>query len=382
MSPWHPQHFEKAAIEAGGDINVIKSAVAVGRAVVEVNPNLTPVYTLAHLAHLTDVPYNFLRDVVSRRIDPYRSFRIPKSVAESIDNNYRLISIPDFQLLKTQRWLAKNILVYGRPHTASAAYAPNCDIKDTASLHCGARWLIKLDIKRFFESVSEISIYRVFRELGYQPLVAFEFSRLCTRQRKTWPSNRRPWQPYYGGWSTIPAYHSSQIGYLPQGAPTSPMAANLAVKFLDRRIAATSEKYGLVYTRYADDLALSTRDKEFTRETALRVIGEIYENIGLHGFSPNFTKTRILSPGSRKIILGLLVNGKAPRLTREFRARIRMHLHYLAQFGPVSHQRNRKFISVRSLRNHIEGLVNFAQHIEPHFAQSCRAKLTRIKWPL
>lgn len=382
MSSWHPQHFEKAALDAGGNLDIVKSAVAAGKAVIAVHPDLTPVFTLRHLAHLTDAPYGILRNVVARKIDPYRSFRIVKSVAENIGENYRLISVPDNFLLRVQRWLAANILVYGRPHSASAAYTPGSDIKLTASLHCGARWLVKLDIKRFFESITEISAYRVFHELGYQPLVAFELSRICTRQRKSPPTNWKPWRSYTDKWPTIPAYWSGQMGYLPQGAPTSPMIANLAVKSLDSAIAAISEQYGLVYTRYADDLSLSTKRESFARTDASRLIGEIYEVMGAHGFSPNLTKARVLPPGSRKIVLGLLVNGMTPRLTREFRARLRMHLYYLESMGPVSHQLRREFVSVRALRNHIEGLVNFAHHIDPKFAASCRAKLVHVQWPL
>jgi RNA-directed DNA polymerase len=382
MSGWHPQHFEKAASETDGNPDVVRSALAIGKAVTAVNPDLTPVFTLRHLAHLTEVPYGILRNVVARRIDPYRSFRIAKSVRDNIDENYRLISVPDFFLMRVQRWLAQNILAYGRPHHASAAYARESDIKLTASLHCQAKWLIKLDIKRFFESISEIAVYRVFRELGYQPLVAFELSRICTRLRKTLPRNWAPWRSYTQSWPTISAYWSAEMGYLPQGAPTSPMIANLAVRPLDKKIAAISEAHGLTYTRYADDLSLSTNRKEFTRAEASCLIGEIYKAMSTHGFSPNLTKTHLLPPGARKVVLGLLVNGQIPRLTREFRAGIRMHLYYLEKLGPVSHQLNRGFVSVRSLRNHVEGLINFANHIDPEFAQLCKTKLARIQWPL
>jgi hypothetical protein len=344
MSHWHPQHFEKAALATGASADVIKSAVAAGKAVIAVDPDLPPVFTLRHLADLSDTPYTFLRDVVARNADPYRSFRIAKSVSDDIERNYRLISVPDFYLLRVQRWLTKQILVKGRPHTASAAYTPGCDIKSTAFLHCNAQWLIKLDIKRFFESISEISAYRVFREFGYQPLIAFEFSRICTRQRKTLPSGGRRWVSETGKWAAIPAYWAGKMGYLPQGAPTSPMIANLSVRSLDERIAALSEPLGMTYTRYADDLCLSTQNRNFTRAAARQLIGRIYEAMSFCGLSPNLTKTHVLPPGARKVVLGLLVNGKTPRLTREFRAKLRMHLYYLELLGPVSHQLNRSFI--------------------------------------
>jgi RNA-directed DNA polymerase len=65
-------------------------------------------------------------------------------------------------------------------HTASHAFGPNDSIVRCAALHCGARWLIKIDIADFFGSVTEIQAYRVFRSLNYNPLVSLEMARICT----------------------------------------------------------------------------------------------------------------------------------------------------------------------------------------------------------
>ena len=46
--------------------------------------------------------------------------------------------------------------------------------------------------------------------------------------------------------------------HLPQGAPTSPALANLSAYRLDLRLAGLAESAGIVYSRYADDLALSS----------------------------------------------------------------------------------------------------------------------------
>lgn len=56
-------------------------------------------------------------------------------------------------------------------------------VLETAKLRCGATSLIKLDLTNFFESILEPQVYELFRSFGYQPLVAFELSRLCTRVR-------------------------------------------------------------------------------------------------------------------------------------------------------------------------------------------------------
>ncbi len=150
---------------------------------------------------------------------------------------------------------------------------------------------------------------------------------------------------------------------------------------LDEEIASIAERHGLFYTRYADDIALSTRDCSFTRRSAAKVIGRVYGAMGRHGLSPNRTKTRVAPPGARKIVLGLLVDGDRPRLTREFRSTLRQHIHFLRHrhIGPVLHAQRRGFASVLGLQNHISGLIAYARHIDSDFADQC-AKDIRSVW--
>jgi RNA-directed DNA polymerase len=95
--------------------------------------------------------------------------------------------------------------------------------------------------------------------------------------------------------------------------------------------------------------------------------------MGRIGLSPNLTKTQVLPPGARKIMLGLLVDGKIPRLTREFRACLRQHIYFLTHpdIGPARHAGRRQFASVMGLRNHVYGLISYARMIDPAFADQC-----------
>lgn len=221
MQEWRPQHFKKIGQQQEVNSQVLDHAVATGEQIIAVHPALPPVFTLRHLAHLTDVDYGFLRAVVSRDLsDPYKIFRLPKNKDQATVRGYRVICIPYPNLMQVQRWIAHRILAFGRPHTASFAYQRGKSIKDAAMLHCGCRWLIKLDVRRFFESISEIAAYRVFRSLGYQPLVAFEFARLCTRLGSpTLARERKRWVSGSGRYQTISTYGARRIGHLPQGVP-------------------------------------------------------------------------------------------------------------------------------------------------------------------
>jgi len=162
------------------------------------------------------------------------------------------------------------------------------------------------------------------------------------------------------------------------------MLANLAVARLDDEIQHIANRHKLVYTRYADDLAMSTAHPDFDRQMIGPVIREVFQCMGRFGLSPNVSKTHVSPPGARKIVLGLLVDGPKPRLTREFKANLRQHLYYLTHthVGPVAHAQKRGFKAVTGLRNHVEGLVGFARQIEPRYGNKCATIFSSIEWPI
>ena len=238
--------------------------------------------------------------------------------------------------------------------------------------------MIKIDVRDFFESITEIDVHRVFRERGYQPPVAFELARSCRHPTSYLPPRR---QPHHGGGGKS-IYPRTLIGVLPQGAPTSPMLANLAVRDLDEILTRLASRFGLRYSRYADDLTFSTTKKSFGRSRAKDAIGQIYQVLIDRGLSPNRAKTAIVSPGARKIVLGLLVDGNRPRLSREFRSKLRMHLYFVAHpdHGPAQHAQMRGFASVEGLRQHLLGLIAFASQKDATFADWCRTEMQRADW--
>ena len=361
---------------------MVERAVQTGSITIAKHRERPPVLSLGHLAHLVGVPYAFLRSVVSRGdLDPYRLFRIRKRVATG-NKRYRIICVPDPQLLRTQTWIARSILRTATPHSASTAFAQGDDIVSAAQVHCEARWLIKLDVESFFESIAEISAYRVFLDLGYQPLVAFELGRLCTRVRQLPGICKNPrWRRH--SWNNkIPTYSSRELGYLPQGAPTSPMLSSLSVAGFDDDIDNIAKQHGLRYSRYADDISLSTHSARFSRTEAVDVMRKVYKTMVKHGLSPNRGKTLIRPPGARKTVLGLLVDGPRPRLTREFKSRIRMHLYYLTheEIGPVIHAEKRGFESIIGLRAHVRGLIAHAQLVEPEYGRMRLEEFNSITW--
>jgi hypothetical protein len=384
VADWRSQQYAREATDNGVPSEIIRNAVATAETILAVNNRIAPVLTLRHLAHDAGADYGVLRNVVRREIaDPYKIFRIRKRASVPGKLSFRVIAVPDVHLMRAQRWIVRNILQEVRPHPASVAFSSGDTVYAAAEPHRRAAWLVKLDVQSFFESISEISVFRVFRGLGYQPLVAFELARICTRLGS--PTSRRLTERWRvkSRRTTIKAYQTQRMGHLPQGAPTSPMLANLAMRDFDAALAEIAHARGLTYTRYADDLAFSTTSADCSRDSCAALIGDVYAVMAEHGLSPNVTKARVSPPGSRKIVLGLNVDREAPRLTRDFKDNLRRHLHYLLRddVGPSGHARARGFASTTGLRHHVEGLVSFALQIEPSYGRMCAEKLARVSWP-
>jgi RNA-directed DNA polymerase len=384
MTTWQSQLFKENAPPD----SPIDAAIAAATALRLVSPQLPPVFTLGHLAYSAEVPYKFIRSVAERSnvAEHYNVFRIRKRAVTKTEQ-FRWIAAPHPLLLKTQRWINCNILRHLPVHDAAYAYMKESSAFKAARLHCKATWLIKVDISNFFESILETKIYQVFRRAGYQPLISFELSRICTRLANPELHSATSGNGYSrlrdkGANHTISAYASFSLGHLPQGAPTSPMLANLVAKSFDEKIMALAGRYGLRYSRYSDDIVLSTRSKNFDKKRAQKVVGELYRILRRAGFTPNLEKTKVSGPGSKMIVLGLLVDGDVPRLTSEFKEKLRMHLYFCRTRGPVAHALDRKFESVIGLKHHLLGLISYAGMVDTTFADHCRAQLNSCSWPI
>ena len=376
---WSPQLYKEKGLDLGLSENLLDASIAYSEEVINSQHNLPSILSLKHLSERTGVSYRKLRKYVTRGdYDAYKKFSIRKQ-----SGGRRFIRVPAPSLMATQKWINEFILKEMPVHPASHAFKIGSSIQKCATKHCGAQWLIKVDVMDFFESVSEIQIFRTFKELGYQPLVAFELGRLCTIATP-WESPRR----FYENWrvrkynESIPEYNQGLLGYLPQGAPTSPLLSNLIMRNHDAELSEIAKNYGLTYTRYSDDLSFSTRSKTFNRVTAKEVIKKVYDILSRAGFRPQYRKTKIIPPGSKKIILGLNVDGAVPRLQKEFKDRLRQHLYYLEKLGPIEHASRRKFDSVWGMKCHIKGLIDYANMIEPEYSVLYLEKFEKLDWPV
>lgn len=324
-----------------------------------------PLLSLAQLAHETGASYTYLREVVSRARDPYQDIAIPKAGGDT-----RAISAPEPILMDVQRWVLTHLLKRLPGHPASFAYRPGGSIVHCAEQHVGASWMVKMDLHDFFATVTEVSVYRVFRRLGYAKLISFELARITTRAR-----NAR-YAPWLSPDRAIGAYSVDTPGVLPQGGPTSGQLANAAAARMDRLIQGYALRARLTYTRYSDDLVFSSH-AEFRRADAVAVIQEVSGLTRAAGFSPHRSKSRIVPPGARRVVLGLLVD-ESVRLLPEHRRRIEVHIRGCEQFGLARHADFRGFDSVFSFINHLDGWISFALGVERERATGWRRRLNHV----
>ena len=113
---------------------------------------------------------------------------------------------------------------------------------------------------------------------------------------------------------------------LPQGAPTSPMLSNIAMKNFDDNIGKWCEKRGIVYTRYCDDLTFSS-DKPL-----YHVFSKVKAMLEYDGFEINERKTHFIRSTARQEVTGIVVNEKMS-IPREYKRNLRQQVYYAIKYG-------------------------------------------------
>lgn len=255
------------------------------------------IFELEHLSRLIGVEYDALRSMISGANNFYRTFSIKKR-----SGGVRRIDAPYPSLLLCQDWIYRNILINKPIHESAHGYVPKRSIFSNASVHLGARCLLKMDLKDFFPSIKINWVINYFSGLGYAENVAFYLAALCCCD-----------------------------GRLVQGASTSPYLTNILLVGLDRRLSALSVKYGINYTRYADDLTFSG---EYIPHGIINLISSIVADYGL---CVNEAKTRLQINKSQKIVTGLSVAGNKLSVPRQYKRKLKQELFFIKKYGYSSH---------------------------------------------
>jgi len=254
-----------------------------------------------------DVPklrwFCYHRDVAE--VTHYRTFAIPKK-----SGGKRYISAPMPQLKSLQEWILRNILVRMPVHEAAHGFVHGRSIITNAQVHTNSEFILSMDLKDFFPSLTFPRVKGIFRGMGYIEGIATILALICTeapRQAmkvKDPSTNEEKW-----------VHVAMGPRCLPQGSPASPMLTNLAALQLDRRLTGFAQKHGLRYTRYADDLTISAvkGDGNHKASWIQKVVTSIVEGskakgIKGEGFQVHPTKSKTMGRGDRQEVTGLVVN--------------------------------------------------------------------------
>lgn len=251
-------------------------------------------------ANLLAVEEDALREVLDYVPRQYKLFYIRKR-----SGGFRAITAPEDKLRVMQQTIYQRILLLAHVHPAVTGFCPGKSVADNARAHLGRKNVLKVDIHDFFPSIRSPKVRAAFREMGYSGPIAKVLGELCCCYR-----------------------------CLPQGAPTSPALSNIIAYPMDKKMMALADEYGLVYTRYADDLTFSG-DYLPKDEVLARIHGIVREE----GFTINAKKTRFLSEYKRKIITGVSVSsGEKMTIPKVKKREIRKNVHYVLTKGLVGHQ--------------------------------------------
>lgn len=242
----------------------------------------------------------------------YVEFQIPKR------RGMRTIAAPKQRLKTAQRWLLDNVFSSLTPHEAAHGFRRGRSVVTNARPHVGRGLVLKLDLQDFFPTIHLRRVEGMLLGCGYSGDVAWLLSRLATYR------------------SRLPDGRAAQPAVLPQGAPTSPVLANVITRRLDARLAGLAAKFGANYTRYADDLTFSFVEPHPPKLG--RFLWWVNAICQQEGFFENASKRRFLRRGGRQEVTGLVVNAGVS-VPRHVRRRFRAALHGVRTRGLAAEAR-------------------------------------------
>ena len=231
-----------------------------------------------------------------RRHLMYKEFDIPKRTGGT-----RRITAPTGKLKDIQKCISVIIAPYYRIPDCVHGFAEGKSVASNASMHTAKNYVLNIDLKDFFPAITYTRVVKSLKELGFNDEVSDIIARLCT----------------------IPMWdEQNQMlrNSLPQGSPASPLLSNIVCISLDRRLSGLAKRFGLTYSRYADDITFSSDHSVYAKDSEF--LKELENIVESSGFKINEKKTRLQKKGSRQDVTGLIV-GEQINTYRQFTKNLR-----------------------------------------------------------
>lgn len=305
------------------------------------NKKLPIIFDIKHLSRLMGINYTVLFHYIYNTQKFYKEFKIPKRSGE-----YRNIDAPSLNLKRIQRWILEKILVNFSVSNYAKGFKKQTNIVDNAKIHVNKELVYNIDIEDFFPSISFENVYFIFYNVGYSSEVSYAFAKLLTYE-----------------------------GFLPQGSPCSPALSNILCVNLDEAMSSLANRIGANYSRYADDMTISTNDIPLflTKRKAFKSIVEF------HDFKLNDKKERLQYRNQAQFVTGLLVNNGV-RVRRAFKKEVEQQIYYCEKYGIYSHLKKIGMENRSFFKEYLYGKVNFVKSVEPRVGEQFLERLNALNW--
>lgn len=276
----------------------------------------------------TKVSLETLESVAASASKRYKVYNIPKKTGGE-----RTICHPSRPLKSLQRWLTRNLLSLADVHSSAMAYEKGSSIRANALHHAGTSYTLRMDFSDFFPSFDDVSIKKYLEYLRETKNIGITDKDILFAVRIF-----------------------CRFGSLTIGAPSSPKLTNAMMFDIDSRIAEFSLENNLVYTRYADDIFISSFEKGLLSD-AESFVSEVVVSHTQPILKINSKKTLHLSKAHYRSVTGLVLTPQGHvSLGRDRKREIRS-LVYKAINGSIEAKD----------RGYLTGMIAFAQDVEPEF---------------
>lgn len=221
----------------------------------------------------------------------------------------------------------------GYPHPCSFGYTRKRSTLQNAMRHVGAARIVGADIKDFFPTITIGRIEVALEQAGISRDLTLPLAKFLTIS-----------------------------GTLPLGLNASPTIANLVCMALDAEFLDLAMRHNARYTRYADDITFSSRD----RSAKLPDEEDIEQVLEKHGFRANRSKFRKSKRGQKHYVTGLSISEPDwPHAPKTLKRRLRQELYYIRKYGwPNHYEHLSSSATEQSEINRIDGTVNYVASIE------------------
>lgn len=265
------------------------------------------------------------RDVVS--IDHYHRYTVPKR-----KGGFRNIAAPKSILKTAQKKILEEILSKLDLSSHAHGFLKGKSVVSGAQAHVKeSELVINMDLEDFFPTITFERVRGMFKAFGYSGYIASMLAMICTYCERMEVEVRGKIK-----------YVKTSHRILPQGSPASPMITNILCTKLDKRLSGLAAKSGFVYTRYADDMSFSLKEKnalsnsnsvgqsslevsvdDITSLNEGKFCGLVSKIVNEEGFKINKTKTRFLRKNNRQCITGIVINNEQIGVPRKWVRRLR-----------------------------------------------------------